>query len=56
MRVPLSEEYLTMMLLDDTHTLPIRHQRYLVCQCILCAILFQGTIQRSILHLLKQKS
>lgn len=50
MRVPLSEEYITLVLLDHSHALPIGHQRYLVRERVLRAILLQSSIHCSILH------
>ena len=44
MRIPLGEEYLTVVLLDDPHTLAVGDQRYLVGERILRAILLHSTI------------
>ena len=42
--IPLGEEYLAVMFTDHAYALPVGHQRYLVGQCVLCAVLLYAIV------------
>lgn len=42
--IPLGEEYLAVMFTDHAYALSVGHQRYLVGQCVLCAILLYAIV------------